>query len=292
MLCTSGQSCCDSTRISNVTTIIINGDSVMSDSVIKSNGNDIELLINGSSNKNNNLYCNSSDSCYIYCQSITSCEYLDIYCFGQCFVDCSGPSYYCPSVEYGTYSNWNASTVTATSEEPIQNTKNSGNGSNDVVIIIVVLIALVLVITVVVYFIWKRECSANANGQVNVKQADRNCARLGDGGADRDDRDDKDDRDNGGDDPDINISGSSYEIQDQNSENEYQSQKGENVDVAKDDNENDGAKQNVDDENRKFVNGEADRKSNGDNLNHEKGIKKFKLSKEKSPVSRRSSLLQ
>ena len=178
-MCLNGQSCCNSMKISNVSSIRINGDSVMSDSVILSNGNDIELLINGSNNNNNNLYCNSSDLCYIYCESILSCQYLYIYCFGQCFVDCSGSSYYCPSVGYGEYFNWNATspdttlttltTLTITSEQPVEDKKNN----SDVWIIIVgVLVGLAIVMRIVYVICKKRKRDANLNDEKNADNND------------------------------------------------------------------------------------------------------------------------
>lgn len=67
---------------------------------------DLYILINGTNNDDFDVYCNSTDTCYIVCESNHSCTNLHLYCYGYCFVDCSY-SYtysnnYTRTLNYGT----------------------------------------------------------------------------------------------------------------------------------------------------------------------------------------------
>ena len=74
------------------------------------------------------VYCSTNDTCKIGCFNENACRYLDLYCYGNCLVDCDdGSNYQCPTIKVGTYSVWknNNQTVTAINES------YNGNGIAD-----------------------------------------------------------------------------------------------------------------------------------------------------------------
>ena len=54
------------------------------------------------------IYCNTTNICTITCKSNQGCSNLHLYCYGDCFVDCDEPVVSCPTVEYGSYYNYNS----------------------------------------------------------------------------------------------------------------------------------------------------------------------------------------
>ena len=86
-----GEKCLyDATIRNNVNSIIVNGDNGLSGSTIitESYGETI-ISINGTNDDIFNIYCNSTDECFIDCQSSNSCSKLFLNCFGHCHVRCT-----------------------------------------------------------------------------------------------------------------------------------------------------------------------------------------------------------
>ena len=95
------------------------GAQIISETYFSTNGanNELFIYINGTnfnSNLTNSIYCNSSDICKISCQSQYACSTFEIYCYGQCQIDCDfqNNGTECPNIIVGNYSEWTTYTPT------------------------------------------------------------------------------------------------------------------------------------------------------------------------------------
>ena len=52
-----------------------------------SNNNIFIAIINGTNSASFDIYCNETDICDIRCESYESCQLLNLYCFGTCFIN-------------------------------------------------------------------------------------------------------------------------------------------------------------------------------------------------------------
>ena len=126
VICDGDKCLYDATIRNNVNSIVVNGDNGLSGSIIitESYGETI-ISINGTNDDIFYIYCNSTDECFIDCQSSNSCSKLFLYCFGNCYVKCN-PSIAANCPVYGIYDLW---TTQAPTISPIGNP--SDNPSSD-----------------------------------------------------------------------------------------------------------------------------------------------------------------
>ena len=104
-----GDYCFQNGHIETVYNITVNGSNALVDSVMISqlSGADFILKIYGDNNESFSLTCTGSDDCYIGCYSENACTNMELYCTGDCFIDCGGNyNYNCPIVASGTYTKW------------------------------------------------------------------------------------------------------------------------------------------------------------------------------------------
>ena len=53
------------------------------------------------------MYCSSDDICKIGCFDENACNYMRLWCYGECYVDCDNDKT-CPTTEYGSYQLWDS----------------------------------------------------------------------------------------------------------------------------------------------------------------------------------------
>ena len=111
-----GINCIDSSAITSVNTIKVNGSDNLYGSTITSglsgvrDSNIFKLFIYGSNTNSYTVTCNSNDICKIGCFESTACSNMNLYCSGTCYVDCSLGG--CPNLQSGSYSGWMYTTGT------------------------------------------------------------------------------------------------------------------------------------------------------------------------------------
>ena len=85
--------CCRSTEIHTINYIYTNGTNSLSHATIFSEDAGILTAdIGGYNSEVFTIYCNSTDACYINCQSKFACDNLYLYCQGRCYVSCWTPN--------------------------------------------------------------------------------------------------------------------------------------------------------------------------------------------------------
>ena len=122
IICQGDKCLYDATIRKNVNSIVVNGNNALSGSTIitESYGKTI-ISINGTNNDDIfNIYCNSTDECFIDCQSSNSCSKLFLHCFGHCYVRCN-PSIAIDCPIYGGYDVW----TTQAPSSPVANSSNN-----------------------------------------------------------------------------------------------------------------------------------------------------------------------
>ena len=95
-----GRSSCERAIITGVRTIYTDGYESTYRADIYSNGKNMNVYLRGhQSGTLTTIHCNSTDECYIRCESHDACVYTDIICDGQCLYYCNEPwNITCPSV--------------------------------------------------------------------------------------------------------------------------------------------------------------------------------------------------
>ena len=115
----NGRQSCENTTITGISNITVNGYNGLNNAIITSQvntnfniclhsnytntqimydsdtNNVFELIVNNDMNQNSTIYCNSTDICYIRCQSSNACQKVHLYCFGVCLISCD---YTCPNI--------------------------------------------------------------------------------------------------------------------------------------------------------------------------------------------------
>ena len=85
---------------------VLNGERIISETNFDDNGT-LLIYINWTENNQFDIYCNKTDICKIKCEFSRSCINLNLYCYGDCFVDCDVFSdIKCPNKAYGSYKEW------------------------------------------------------------------------------------------------------------------------------------------------------------------------------------------
>ena len=88
------ESSCKDTVITGIfNKLIADGDDSLSGAIITSNSNFekygvLNVYINGTMNDEYEFYCSDGDYCNITCQSLDACSNMNLYCLGDCWVDC------------------------------------------------------------------------------------------------------------------------------------------------------------------------------------------------------------
>eukprot|EP01084_Bolivina_argentea_P274170 467249_1 len=89
---------CRLAKINKISTILCTGHASCYLSNITSNGSDISVYLNGrGAGYQATIICNEGDMCNIFCNTYNSCRQLQLYCYGQCVVDCS-QDIHCPNI--------------------------------------------------------------------------------------------------------------------------------------------------------------------------------------------------
>ena len=81
------------TKISNVTFVEASGyDSLILSWIISDsarNTSELTVEINGTNTIDFDIYCNSTDTCTVKCQSAQACTNLNLHCSSNCYVQCN-----------------------------------------------------------------------------------------------------------------------------------------------------------------------------------------------------------
>ena len=112
IICEGEQCLYNATIRNNVSSIVVNGNNGLSGSVVITESyGETNISISGTNDDIFNIYCNSTDECFIDCQSSNACSKLFLHCFGHCYVNCDQSiGIDCPI--FGVYDLWTSSTPT------------------------------------------------------------------------------------------------------------------------------------------------------------------------------------
>ena len=108
-------------NIEGVNRILVNGTDALKYSEITTNLTQnsriskvyvFQMFIYGTNNISYDVYCSSGDICKIGCIDNTSCNVMNLYCYGTCFVNCSYGG--CPFLQSGNYTSWSVADITTT----------------------------------------------------------------------------------------------------------------------------------------------------------------------------------
>ena len=107
-----GNTSCGFSSISNVDNIFANGYDALRGAYIVSGYKDVKVFVNGTNNiysNNSNatsfdIWCNTTTTCKIYCESTGACTNLHLHCYGNCIVSCDDThGIDCPFASVGSF---------------------------------------------------------------------------------------------------------------------------------------------------------------------------------------------